>query len=72
MGACSFFRPRGFFNKSNMNKKKKKVNLLEGRTKEWNDDNDYYNRPSIGTSYTIASISLVVIIGLLVLLAILR
>lgn len=55
-----------------MNKKEKKINLLEGRTKEWNDDNDYYNRSSIGTSYTIAAISLVVIIGLFVLLVLLK
>ena len=31
-------------------KDNKTPNLLEGRTKEWN----YYDRPSIGTSYQIA------------------
>ena len=55
-----------------MNKKEKKINLLEGRTKEYNDDYDYYNRPSIGTSYTIAAISLAVLVGLFVLLVILK
>lgn len=55
-----------------MSKKKKKINLLEGRTKEYNDDYDYYNRPSIGTSYTIAAISLAVLVGLFVLLVILK
>lgn len=55
-----------------MVKKNKTPNLIEGRTKEWNDDNDYYNRSSIGTSYTIAAISLVVIIGLFVLLVLLK
>ena len=55
-----------------MAKKNKTPNLIEGRTKEWNDDNDYYNRSSIGTSYTIAAISLVVIIGLFVLLVLLK
>ena len=49
-------------NKSNM-KDNKTPNLLEGRTKEWN----YYDRPSIHTSYQIAAscmaVMMVMIIG---------
>tara|TARA_B100001778_G_C18197323_1_gene454001 strand:- start:130 stop:306 length:177 start_codon:yes stop_codon:yes gene_type:complete len=55
-----------------MVKKNKTPNLIEGRTKEWNDDNDYYNRSSIGTSYTIAVISLAIIVVLLIGVGILK
>ena len=55
-----------------MAKQNKRIDIFEGRTKEYNDDYDYYNRPSIGTSYTIAVISLVVLAGLFVLLVLLK
>jgi len=55
-----------------MSKDKKKIDLLEGRTKEYNKDYDYYNRPSIGTSYTIAAISLAVLVGMFVLMVLFR
>ena len=46
-----------------MNKDIKRPDLLKGRTKEW----DYYNRPSLKTSYTLAVIglcgSIVLLIG---------
>lgn len=41
-------------------KDNKTTNLLEGRTKEW----DYYDRPSITTSYQIAATCIAVIIVL--------
>jgi len=47
-------------------KDNKRPNLLEGRTKEW----DYYDRPSIHTSYQIAAIAIIclviMVLGLIV------
>jgi hypothetical protein len=51
-----------------MSKKNKTPNLIEGRTKEYNEDRDYYNRKSIDDSYTIAVIcmfAIVIILGVL-------
>ena len=45
-----------------MNKDNKRPNLIHSRTKEW----DYYNRPSLKTSYTLAVIGLCGIIVLLI------
>ena len=39
-------------------KDNKTPNLLEGRTKEW----DYYNRPSLHTSYKMAVIAIIMLI----------
>ena len=43
-------------------KNKNKIDLLKGRTKEW----DYYNRPSINSSFQIAVISIVILIMLII------
>lgn len=51
-----------------MNKDNKRPDLLKGRTKEW----DYYNRPSLKTSYTLAVIGLCGIIVLLIGIGILK
>lgn len=42
-------------------KKNNRIDLLKGRTKEW----DYYNRPSIQTSYSIAVVSIMILILLM-------
>ena len=44
-------------------KDKLKKDLFEQRTKEWDD---YYNRPSLKTSYTLAVIGLIGVIILLI------
>lgn len=44
-------------------KDKLKKDLFEQRTKEWDD---YYNRPSLKTSYTLAVIGLIGMIILLI------
>ena len=49
-------------------KDKDKIDISKGRTKEW----DYYNRPSINSSYQIAVISIVVLILLIIGMGVLK
>lgn len=51
-----------------MNKDNKRPNLIQGRTKEW----DYYNRPSLKTSYTLAAIALCCMIVMIIGIGILK
>jgi len=51
-------------------KTNRRPNLIEGRTKEYNNDRDYYNRESIESSYTIAVICMFALIGILALVGV--
>tara|TARA_B110000483_G_scaffold125758_1_gene151112 strand:+ start:507 stop:803 length:297 start_codon:yes stop_codon:yes gene_type:complete len=47
---------------------KDKIDISKGRTKEW----DYYNRPSINSSYQIAVVSIVILILLIIGMGVLK